>query len=78
MNQSIHGHQVMEMVEVSDRAYTKQTLESEMLAQFGNKARFHTCMDSDMTAAQLIDFFMSKGKFVESNEIISLSTQHSC
>jgi probable metal-binding protein len=66
MNQSIHGHQVIEILEKSDKAYTKQTLKAMILKTFGDSARFHTCMGSDLTVDQLIDFLKSKGKFVES------------
>ncbi len=66
MNQSIHGHQVIEILEKSEKAYTKQTLKTIISKTFGDSARFHTCMGRNLTADQLIDFLKSKGKFVES------------
>jgi probable metal-binding protein len=78
MHQSIHGHQVMEIVADSEIIYTKQALIAEISAQFGEDARFHTCMDSDLTADQLILLLSSKGKFVETSEGISLSEAHHC
>ncbi|MEL0659398.1 YecH family metal-binding protein [Psychromonas arctica] len=66
MNQSIHGHQVIEILEKSEKTYTKQTLKTMISNTFGDSTRFHTCMESDLTTDQLIDFLKSKGKFVES------------
>ena len=78
MTQSIHGHQVMEMMTESKKTYSKQALQTEIANQFGKDARFHTCMDSDLTATQLIVLLTSKGKFVESADGISMSKEHGC
>ena len=78
MTESIHGHQVMEMMATSGINYSKETLKSEIAIKFGIEARFHTCMGSDMTADDLIDFLASKGKFVESEQGISMPQEHLC
>lgn len=78
MNQSIHGHQVMEMMAGSGKTYTKQTLKAEIATNFGENARFHTCMSSDLSADQLIAFLASKGKFIESTEGISMQEDSLC
>jgi len=78
MNQSIHGHQVMEMMAESGKTYTKQTLKAEIATHFGEDARFHTCMGSDLTADQLLTFLASKGKLVESTQGISMPLEQRC
>lgn len=78
MNQSIHGHQVMEMMAESEKTYTKQALKAEISTNFGDNARFHTCMVSDLSADQLIAFLASKGKFIESTEGVSMPQQQLC
>ncbi len=78
MNQSIHGHQVMEMMAESKKTYTKQTLKAEIANIFGENAHFHTCMGSDLSAEQLIEFLASKGKFIESAEGIKMPEDHLC
>ncbi len=78
MSESIHGHQVMEMMASSAKTYTKSTLKADIAARFGEKARFHTCMGSDLSADDLIDFLASKGKFVESEQGISMPEEHLC
>lgn len=78
MSESIHGHQVMEMMATSARTYTKIELKLEIANKFGADARFHTCMGSDLSADDLIEFLSSKGKFVESEEGLSMPENHLC
>ena len=59
MSESIHGHQVMEMMATAEKSYSKAELKSEIANKFGADARFHTCMGSDMTADDLIEFLAS-------------------
>tara|TARA_R110001583_G_scaffold125319_2_gene276872 strand:+ start:7622 stop:7858 length:237 start_codon:yes stop_codon:yes gene_type:complete len=78
MSESIHGHQVMEMMATSGKNYSKVALKSEIASTFGAEARFHTCMGSDMSADDLIEFLASKGKFIESEQGISMPEEHLC
>lgn len=78
MSESIHGHQVMEMMAESEQNYSKTQLKTDIADRFGEDARFHTCMGSDLTADDLIEFLASKGKFVESEEGISMPKDHLC
>ncbi|SQI39095.1 putative metal-binding protein [Leminorella richardii] len=61
---SIHGHQVLEMMLASSEAYSTESLIAAVHARFGLDARFHTCSKQNLTAAELVDFLASKGKFV--------------
>lgn len=78
MSESIHGHQVMQMMANSGKTYTKSELQAQIALNFGEDARFHTCMDSDMSSADLIDFLTSKGKFIESEQGFSLPKENIC
>ncbi len=49
---SIHGHEVLNMMIESGEQYTHTSLEAAIKARFGERARFHTCSASDMTAAE--------------------------
>ncbi|EOZ1757983.1 YecH family metal-binding protein, partial [Salmonella enterica subsp. enterica] len=53
---SIHGHEVLNMMIESGEQYTHTSLEAAIKARFGERARFHTCSASDMTAAELVAF----------------------
>lgn len=66
MSQSIHGHEVMEMMLQKGGTFTKAGLEKTMKEEFGPKARYHTCSAENMTASELIDFLDVRGKFLAS------------
>lgn len=64
MKQSIHGHEVLEMILAAKQPFTQESLEQAIHQTFGKEARFHTCSAQDMTARQLIQFLESRGKFI--------------
>lgn len=43
---SIHGHEVLNMMIESGEQYTHGSLEAAIKARFGEQARFHTCSAS--------------------------------
>lgn len=61
--ESIHGHDVIEMIVGSGLSYTRGGLVAAIGGRFGADARFHTCSAEGLTADGLVDFLMSKGKF---------------
>lgn len=62
--ESIHGHEVLNMMIASGESYTKESLVLAIENRFGESARFHTCSAENMTAAELVAFLEKKGKFV--------------
>ncbi|QLE85991.1 DUF2492 family protein [Shewanella sp. Scap07] len=78
MSDSIHGHQVMQLMLSLGKAVTKTELKSLMAENFGEDARFHTCSASEMDAEQLIAFLDAKGKFIASNEGIETAADRIC
>ena len=40
---SIHGHEVLNMMLASGERYSIESLEAAIHARFGEQARFHTC-----------------------------------
>ena len=66
--QSIHGHEVMQMMIASGISYTRETLRQAMAEQFGPDARYHTCSAQAMTADALIDFLAARGKFADATD----------
>ena len=57
-----HGHEVLHMME--GKAYSsKAELVDAIIRRFGKEERFFTCSANGLTAAQLVDFLESKGKF---------------
>ena len=53
---SIHGHEVLNMMIESGEQYTHASLEAAIKARFGEQARFHTCSAEGMTAGELVAF----------------------
>lgn len=62
--ESIHGHEVLNMMIASGESYSKESLMLAIENRFGESARFHTCSAENMTAAELVAFLEKKGKFV--------------
>jgi len=63
MNESIHGHEVIGMMNESGAVYTEATLQAAIVGRFGADARFHTCSAENLTPAGLIEFLAARGKF---------------
>lgn len=75
---SIHGHQVLTMIQ-ENRYVDEQALLAAMAHAFGPEARFHTCSASQMTAQQLVDFLKAKGKFHTVSEgYLSINADRIC
>lgn len=65
---SIHGHDVLNMMIASGEQYTHASLEAAIIKRFGAQARFHTCSAAEMTAAELVAFLAAKGKFIAKDD----------
>lgn len=78
MSESIHGHQVMQMMLTHGSALTKEELKNMMGAQFGSDARYHTCSATEMDADMLIEFLEGKGKFIASDDGIKTAADKIC
>ncbi len=74
----IHGHQVMQMMMQSGKAYTAESLVADIVASFGPEARFYTCSAENLTPAELVQFLQAKGKFVSREEGFSTSADLMC
>jgi len=61
---SIHGHEVLNMMLESAEQYSQESLVAAINTRFGGDARFHTCSAEEMTAAELVAFLASRGKFI--------------
>ena len=78
MSDSIHGHEVMQMMLDSGENYTNETLETAIIEKFGSKARFHTCSAENMTAKDLVVFLAARDKFIDSGEGFKTDPEKIC
>jgi len=76
--ESIHGHEVMHLIADAKRAFSKAELVSEIGNQFGATARFHTCSADNMTAGELVDFLIARGKFDGNEPSLTLDAAKIC
>jgi probable metal-binding protein len=74
----IHGHEVMQMMLETGKAYTRASLLTDIVANFGPHARFFTCSAENLTAEGLIDFLQAKGKFVPCEAGFQTSPDRMC
>ncbi len=61
--EQIHGHEVMQLIFGSKKAFTRESLVEEIVQHFGENTRFYNCSADNMTAKDIVAFFESKGKF---------------
>ena len=78
MEEQIHGHEVMKIMLESGKSFTKESLCSAIVKQFGEDARFYTCSNENMTACELVEFLQSKGKFISKGNGFSTSNDKIC
>ncbi|GIU47740.1 hypothetical protein TUM4438_27590 [Shewanella sairae] len=78
MSESVHGHQVMELMLAQGQSITKQALKQLMQTTFGEQAYYHTCSASEMNADELIEFLENKGKFIHSEAGIETAADRIC
>ena len=78
MTSSIHGHEVMQMMIESGRAFTRAELEQIIVERYGADARFHTCSAQGMDAPALVEFLAARGKFVVSADGLRTDPDRIC
>ena len=70
MPASVHGHQVLKLIRETDQPLNKEALLASIQTSFGEATPYHTCSASDLSAEELIELFLSKGKLVLENDQI--------
>ncbi len=76
--EQIHGHEVIQMMLQSGKAYTRATLLNDIVSAFGPDSRFFTCSADNLTPEGLIDFLEAKGKFVPRDDGFQTSADLMC
>lgn len=65
---NIHGHEVLRLIGDAEVPFTRKSVVEHALRVWGANARFCTCSSSDMGIDDLLDFLMSRGKVVVSDQ----------
>jgi len=67
VSEQVHGHEVMQMMLLSGKNYTRSELINEIESRFGTEVTFYTCSAENLSAKGLVDFLEDKGKFIEAD-----------
>ena len=78
MAESIHGHEIMEMILAAETPYSRAALQQAVVNRFGEAARFHTCSAREMTLDELLIFLGRRGKVVEVDGVLETSRGEIC
>ncbi|CAD6365264.1 putative metal-binding protein [Shewanella putrefaciens] len=78
MSDSVHGHDVMALMVAHGDAILKSELISLMAQTFGESVRYHTCSIEGLTASELIDFLVTKGKCQETLQGMTVVAGRQC
>ena len=78
MNNQIHGHDVLDFMIASGQSFTRAKLTSAMDDKFGPAARYHTCSVANLTASELIEFFIARRKFQGNESGFSVDADRVC
>lgn len=78
MSNNVHGHEVMQMMMASGRAFKREELRAAIEEKYGADARFFTCSADGMTADELIEFLDVRGKFVDTDGALSTDPDKIC
>jgi probable metal-binding protein len=78
MQQSIHGHKVMERIAAAGRKLSRSQIIADAEAAFGADARFHTCAAENLTVAELLDFLEGREKLVGGDDAMELAAGSAC
>ena len=76
--EQIHGHEVIQMMLQSGKAYTRASLLADIVATFGPDSRFFACSAENLSPEGIIDFLQAKGKFVPCEEGFQTSAELMC
>jgi len=76
--ESIHGHDVIDMIQRAERTFTRAELVTAIEAEYGTAARFHTCSAEGMTAEALVEFLSTRGKFLGNDSALSIDPSKVC
>ena len=76
--ESIHGHDVIDMIQQAGHPFSRAELIAAIAARFGASARFHTCSAENLSADGLLEFLSARGKFVGSDSALAIDPAKLC
>lgn len=74
--ENTHAHEVLRMME--GNSYTIDSLNSTIIAKFGDDARFKTCSAENLNSREIIEFLTAKGKFKPTEDGFTMDITKVC
>jgi len=78
MTNEVHIHEIMSMMIESGKIYSRASLKSAIQEQFGADTSFCTCSMQGLDTEQAIAFMEMRGKFVASEDGLSMPPENRC
>ena len=78
MADSIHAHEILQLLAATVPARDIEDLRDQLAECFGPETRFHTCSQSDMSLDDLLIFLFERGKVENRDGHVNVITDHVC
>lgn len=78
MAQTVHAHQVLDILDQQKEPMTLDALRTQVGNTFGNDVVFANCHDDHFNFEQLLDFMTQRQKIVLANGTIRLNRANVC
>lgn len=75
---SFHGHALRDLVVEVGRPVTEAELQRLVSERFGPRAKFHTCCQQNLSLADVLAFFVARGKIRLEDGRYSAEPAHEC
>ncbi len=78
MSESIHGHEIMQLVHEANPPLSVQALRDEAAKRWGEDATFHACAGGGMDLDGILQFLASRGKVLEVDGVLRTNIGQMC
>ena len=75
--ETIHIHDVLDIIYSSERLYTIDQLKEEVTARFGENINVTSCSENDFGIAEMVNFMLQRRKITLDGDLI-IPAGHSC
>lgn len=65
MANTIHAHNILNMLSQSGAVFTPDSLAAAVGTKYGSDVTFHTCSKEGLSLSELLAFFLERGKVFE-------------
>ncbi|MGF1784426.1 YecH family protein [Photobacterium swingsii] len=78
MTESVHAHNVLNMLLEDGADFSLDSLRQAVVALYGEDVRFHTCSLQDLTFDALLTFLLDRRKVIQDGDKIMANRERMC